>query len=443
MKTYRAVILVLLASALVFAGCAPGVPVAPPTSLPAEAGETVLPAPTIVVPPPTRPEEPYPVSQDQVAATNTMGFDLLRQVHGLAAPDQNLFLSPPSVAMALAMVVNGAAGSTRDAILETLRLSGWEDEALNEAMAGLRQALSAGDLGVELTVANSLWGREGIPFRAEFLASGEHYYGARIEELDFNAPSASETINAWVAEQTRERILEIVPRDIQPETILYLINAIYFKGKWELPFRPEATHEQPFTRPDGSEVQAPMMSQEGDFAYGEGEGYQVVRLPYEGQRLNMLVVLPAKEHSVDELVASLDAQAWAEMLDRMAVLEGYVALPRFAFSFGTSLVQPLKAMGMAVAFDKAGADFSRLHEAPWPTWISDVRHKTFVEVNEEGTEAAAVTAIEVQAESMPLERFSFVADRPFLFAIQDSVTGSILFVGVLRDPLQTEAEAGG
>jgi serpin B len=394
-------------------------------------------------PAPTQEEVSFPVNAQQIAAANAMGFDLLRGVSALAEADQNLFLSPPSVALALAMVLNGAAGETRAAILEAMHLPGWEDAAVNEAMAGLRQALTGGDLGVELAIANSLWGRVGIPFRAEFLATGQRYYAARIETLDFDDPAASETINAWVKAQTRERIPEIVPKQIDPETILFLINAIYFKGDWELPFRPQATRDQPFTRADGSRVQVPMMSQEDTFVYGESDEWQIVRLPYKGERLSMVVVLPSQGRTVDELAASLDADAWAEMQSEMVYLEGYLALPRFSYSFGASLNEPLKEMGMEIAFEEGSADFSRLHEAPWPTWISDVRHKTFVEVNERGTEAAAVTSIEVQAESMPLERFTFVADRPFLFAIQDNASGSILFIGVLRDPLQTEAQAAG
>ncbi len=448
--------LLLLVVALLAAGCTPGAPSrVTPYPEPSLQDETPYPDPytegeTPYPPPPTQPsprptpqEVQYSVNMEQSAATNAMGFDLLRGVHALAGADQNLFLSPPSVALALAMTLNGAAGETREAMLEALRLSGWEDTAVNEALAGLRQTLASGDTGVELAIANSLWGRQGVPFRAEFLAAGQRYYAAHIQELDFDDPAASRTINAWVNDQTRGRIAEIVPQQIDPETILFLINAIYFKGDWEKPFRPEATREQTFTLADGAQVAAPFMAQEDEFASAETAECQLVRLPYEGQRLSMIVVLPRQGRSVDDLVASLSPAVWGEMLGAMVYREGSVELPRFSFSFGTSLKTPLKAMGMEIAFDSAAADFSRLHEAGWPTWISEVLHKTFVEVNEEGTEAAAVTSVEVVAESMPMDTFRFVADRPFLFAIQDEETDATLFIGVLRDPLQTEAQAAG
>jgi serine protease inhibitor len=387
------------------------------------------------------PEEAHPVNHDQIVATNAMGFDLLKRVQASAQSDQNLFLSPASVTLALAMILNGADGATHAAILEALHLSGWNETAANEAMAGLQQELG-GDLGVELAIANSLWGREGMPFRPAFLEANRRYYAARIEALDFDDPDASKIINGWVNDQTRGRIEEIVPKQIDPETILFLINAIYFKGDWARPFPEHTTREQPFTLGDGAQVQTLMMSQDGEFLYGETDRYQAVKLPYSGERLSMVVVLPRQGHAVDDLVLSLDAATWSELLLEMYQMDGHVAIPRFRFSFATALNEPLAAMGMEVAFDQGGADFGRLHELPWPTWISQVRHKTFVEVNEKGTEAAAVTAIEVVAESMaPMDRFQLIADRPFYFAIQDDRTGSILFLGVLRDPLQTESWA--
>lgn len=380
------------------------------------------------------------MNRDPIAAINAMGFDLLQRVQGMAESDQNLFLSPAGVALALALALNGAAGATHAAILDAMHLSGWEDAAVNEAMSGLQQELS-GDLGVELAVANSLWGREGTPFRAAFLKVSRHYYDARIEALDFDAPGAAERINAWVNDQTRGRIEEVAPRQIDPETILFLINAIYFKGDWASPFDELATREQLFTLSDGSRVQTAMMRQDGEFAYGETPAYRAVKLPYSSERLSMIIVLPRRERTVDELVAFLGTDTWRAVLHEMYVMDGHVAIPRFCFSFASMLNEPLETMGMGVALEE-GADFGPLHELPWPTYISQVRHKTFVEVNEAGTEAAAVTSIGIVAQSVvPMDRFSFVADRPFLFAIQDDATGSILFLGVLHDPLQTEAQA--
>jgi serine protease inhibitor len=382
----------------------------------------------------------YRVNPDQIAATNGMGLDLLQRLSAAADPGTNVFISPVSVALALGMAANGAAGDTFEAVLAAMHLQGWDEAAMNEALAGLAQALSGGDLGVDLDVANSLWLREGLPFRQSYLDTVQAYYDARVDSLDFNSEGAPRTINAWVARQTQRRITEIISAPIDPLAILFLINAIYFKGDWEHPFDRALTQELPFTRTDGSVVQAQLMSNQRSFAYAESDDYQAVRLPYTGDRLSMVVALPAEGIDVDGWVAALDGEAWSALARSLAPREGTVMLPRFEMSFEAVLNKPLAGMGMGLAMNPGEADFSRLHAIDQPTWIDQVRHKTFVKVNEEGTEAAAVTSIGIAMASLPQEPFSFVADRPFVYAIQDDTSGAVLFIGVLHDPLQAEPQ---
>jgi len=446
--------------ALVFStllsGCAPEVvptppapegsteqaPVAEPTvTVEVSSPQAPTPSPVASLPPltPITATEAH-VNHDQVLATNDMGLELLRQLGTAADPGTNLFISPVSVALALGMVANGASGETHAGILKAMHLEGWSEEAANQALAGLTQSLTSGDLGVELDVANSLWLREGLPFRRTFLETVQAYYGAQVSALDFAAPDAAETINAWVAAQTHERIQEIITPPIDANAILFLINAVYFKGDWQTPFDEALTEEQSFVRADGRAVQAPFMSRFGSFRYVDGGAYQAVRLPYAGDRLSMIVVLPARGTELDAWVAELDATAWAALAASLAEADGTVALPRFTLAFESRLNDALARMGMADALDPTVARFDRIHELQQPTWIDEVRHKTFVEVNEQGTEAAAVTSVEVQAlAAAPQEPFSFVADHPFLFGIQDDQTGALLFAGIMRDPLQAEA----
>ncbi|MFO7696275.1 MAG: serpin family protein [Anaerolineae bacterium] len=446
----RRVMLALLMLAVVFSSCAPAVPATPvPSAEPIQSlAPTLEPTPDIaavpVESPASRPpEEEFDVNANQMAATNGMGLELLQRLSQAAGPGTNLFISPVSVALALGIAANGASGETHEAMLETLHLTGWDENAMNEALAGLGQALNRGDLGVELAIANSLWLREGLPFRQSYLDAIDAYYAAHVSSLDFESVDAPDTINRWVAEQTRDRITEIVTPPIDPQAILFLINAVYFKGDWLEPFDVALTRELPFARADGTSVQAPLMSRYDSYSYVKLLTYQAVRLPYAGDRLSMIVVVPAPGVGIDDWVAGLDARGWAGIAGAMTRKDGNVILPRFTLAFEALLNGPLSDMGMGMAMSPETAGFTRIHKLDQPTWIDQVRHKSFVEVNEKGTEAAAVTSMALRAlAAAPEEPFSFVADRPFVYAIQDDTTGAVLFIGVMRDPLQTRASVG-
>ncbi len=369
-----------------------------------------------------------------VAANNNFGFKLFRELSG-SNPGDNVFISPSSILTALAMTYNGAEEETRSAMEETLLLQGMSMDEINAAFADLLTILENPDPEVELAVANSLWAREGVDFNEDFLQRNRDYYKAEIAELDFSDEDAADQINAWVKEKTRDKIEEIVEAPIAQETILFLINAIYFKGEWSEPFDTELTREIPFNLPDGSQKNHPVMFRKYDFRYLENDLFQAVSLPYgKNERVSMYIFLPAEGVKLEELYEDMNSTTWENWLNSFRVMEGEVGLPRFEFDFEISLNETLKTLGMGIAFDDEAADFSGMHPIPPRLYISEVKHKTFVAVNEEGTEAAAATSVEIAVTAMP-ESFMMIADRPFFFAISDDMTGTILFMGSVNEPM--------
>ena len=369
-----------------------------------------------------------------VQANNDFGFNLFRELTQ-AKPETNIFISPASVLTALVMTYNGAEGETRSAMEETLLLQGMTMAKVNNLFADLLTILGNPDPKVELAMANSLWAREGVDFNEGFLQRNRDYFGAEVNTLDFSNAGAADLINNWVKEQTRNKIDGIVNPPINPDTILFLINAIYFKGAWSEPFDPETTHEMPFHLPDGTEKQHPVMFRGDDFRCLENELFKAVSLPYgENERISMYVFLPAEEVTLEQLYAYMDTANWEKWLGSFITMAGDIGLPRFKFVYETSLNDALTALGMGNAFDGSSADFSGMRPIPPRLVISEVKHKTFIEVNEEGTEAAAVTSVEVSMTAMP-ERFTMIVDRPFFFTIVDDLTGTILFMGSVTEPL--------
>ncbi len=386
-------------------------------------------------------EQPGPadVSDDMFATSTRFGFKLYGQLV-TEYEGQNLFVSTPSVAIALAMTYNGAEGTTKDAMARAMSLEGIDLDEVNASYADLLTLLANPDSAVELSIANSLWARQGLPFKDDFLQRNEDFYRAEIASLDFNDPNAARTINAWVNDKTKGKISAIVSPPINPETILFLINAIYFKGAWTYEFDETLTEDRTFHLLNGSSKGHPRMHQSGYYRYLHNDQFQAVRLPYGSKRMSMYVFLPSQESSLKEFQQSLTAENWWDWMSDFRSTEGDVALPRFRLEFETSLNDALHALGMGIAFDPDNADFSAMFpvSADANVYISNVKHKTFVEVNEQGTEAAAITSIEVGATEFmpePPQRFSMIVDRPFFFAIRDDQTGIVLFMGSIVDPL--------
>lgn len=367
-----------------------------------------------------------------VEANSAFAFDLF---HALRAetPGGNLFISPASVSLALAMTYNGAAGETAAAMAGVLRFQGMSPEEINTAFADLRTILQNPDPQVELALANSLWARRGAGFYEDFLQLNRNYYGAEVAELDFDRPEAAATINRWVEEQTNGRIKDLIEPPIDLQTVLFLINALYFNAAWTEPFDPEQTREIPFYLPDGSSKDHPVMFREGEFQALTGEGFQAVCLPYGKKgRIGMYLFLPEQGRSLENFYEQLTPSSWSSWLESFGETEGFVGLPRFKIEYESSLNDVLKELGMAIAFDETAADFSRMRSVPPRLFIKEVKHKTFVEVNEKGTEAAGATSVEIAEESAPA--FNLVVNRPFFFSIVDNQTGSILFMGSVTNP---------
>ncbi len=368
--------------------------------------------------------------QAVVAASNGFGFDLFREVSAQAA-GRDVFISPLSVSLALGMTLNGAAGQTREEMLEVLDLAGLDEEQANQAYRGLIDMLSHMDSKVTLEIANSIWHRDDFQVEDAFLAANRRSFDAEVAGLDFDDPGAADVINDWVSDATRGRIDSIVD-GIPAAVVMYLINAVYFYGDWTRAFKERQTADETFYAPDG-ELTVPMMHlREEGLDYMSNDRVQAIRLPYGREYFHMTVVLPAPDQDLDALIAELDTATWNEWQAAFTHQEGHLALPRFSLSYETTLNAVLQALGMQAAFDPSLADLSRINPFA-ELFISEVRHKSFVRVDERGTEAAAVTSVGVSATSVP-QTFDMRVDRPFLFVIHDLHSGALLFMGQIHRP---------
>ena len=361
-----------------------------------------------------------------VASANTrFGFKLLQDLRE-REPGANIFISPLSISIALTMTYNGAAGETEHAMAEVLEIGGLDRDTVNHSNAALRNSLENPDPKVEISIANSIWSRQGVDLNADFLERNRAFFGAEIASLDFNSPQATEIINEWVDTNTNGKIKKIVGR-IDPQTLLFLINAIYFKGNWQDEFDPSRTRPGTFQLPSGSEKRVQMMRREGAYPYFRGENFEATSLPYGDGRLGMYIFLPSHDSSLNKFLRNLNEENWEDWISQLQDRRHELMLPRFKLEYEIRLNDTLEALGMGIAFG-SGADFSGMGPS---LFISEVRHKTFVEVNEEGTEAAAVTAV-VGVKSIPSV---FRVDRPFFFAIYDAETETILFMGTVTEPM--------
>lgn len=367
-------------------------------------------------------------------SNNQFGFNLYNQ---LRKDSGNIMVSPISVAMALQMTYNGAGAETKADMAQVLQIAGMDLNTLNQNSRELLQKLQTGDAKITLEIANSLWLREGMAFDQDFLRRNKDYYYAGAYNLDFSQPEAADTINNWVGENTKGLIKDIVNPPIDPRTIMFLINATYFQGTWTKQFVKQATFEDTFYSAAGNQAWVPMMNQAGTYDYLETADFQAIRLPYgEEKKMGMYVFLPQENSSLAEFHNKLDYAHWENWLSRFETKSGTIMLPRFSLEYEESLKGALAALGMEMAFDPDRADFSRMVPAnnnSDDVYISDVRHKTYIDVDEAGTEAAAVTSVGVTATSMPLYDFNMKVDRPFFYVIHDSETGSILFMGSVAE----------
>ncbi len=374
---------------------------------------------------------PPQVDRKLVAANTKFGFklfsEILKQDSG-----KNVFVSPVSVAIALSMAYNGASGQTQQAMAQTLELQGMSLESINQANAALRATLENPESQVQMAIANSLWAKQGTPFQPEFIQRNQQFYEAKVTDLDFDAPTAPSVINNWVEQSTKGKINKIVDK-IRADDMLFLLNAMYFKGKWTTPFDKSQTVIQSFDLLNGNEKQLPMMSQSGKYRYYENEKFQAVSLPYGKGRLSLYIFLPKQKSSLAAFFQNLNAENNSQWMTQFRIRNGSLRLPRFKMDYEIELTNALKALGMEAAFNSQ-ANFSQMTAIP--VSINQVKHKTFVEVNEEGTEAAAVTSVGVvtTAAHVTAAPFEMIVDHPFFCQIRDNQTGTILFMGAIVEP---------
>lgn len=372
-----------------------------------------------------------------VAAMDTFASDLYA---GLASGDQNLVFSPASIFIALAMTYAGAEGATAEEMARTLHID-LDDETFHEAMNTLDLALESrsfrkDDEGVLLSIANSLWAQQDTTFEQPFLDTLAADYGAGVRLVDFKtaAEKARVRINEWVADETNDKITDLIPKGALDELVrLVLVNAVYLDATWAQQFDPNDTTDRAFHRLGGDTVTVPMMHQVGSFPYGAGDGWQAVQMPYLGGDLAMLVIVP-EDGRFDEIEATLGEGLLEHAITSpVAGTRVSLTMPKFETRTQAGLTPVLGALGMSTAFDRNLADFSRMTTEE-QLFIGDVIHEAYIAVDEEGTEAAAATAVIIRATSAPLIDVELTLDRPFIFAIRDSQTGAVLFLGRIMDP---------
>lgn len=416
-------VIVLILSTLIVSGCGNGAEVAHSAKQRA-----------------TLPDVAAPDLEDLVDGNSAFAFDLY-QVLREDEENGNLFYSPYSISLALAMTYAGARGETEQQMADTLHFILSQDR-LHPAFNGLDLELARRGEGAEgkdgegfrLNIVNAIWGQEGVRFLPEFLDVLAENYGAGLRILDFASAleESRVTINNWVSEQTEGRIEDLIPQGaISPATVLVLTNAIYFNAAWAEPFEEGSTEDGAFHLLDGGEVTVPMMRQTKSFGYVEGDGYQAIELPYDGWELSMMILLP-EAGEFESFESALDAERVDSIVNDLGYRQVALTMPKFKVESGFSLKDTLAAMGMSDAFTGA-ADFSGM-TGGHDLFISEVIHKAFVSVDEAGTEAAAATAVMVAKLAMPEEPVEVTMDRSFIFLIRDVETGTILFVGRVLDP---------
>ncbi|MGM0376430.1 MAG: serpin family protein [Bacteroidota bacterium] len=372
-------------------------------------------------------------SLEMLSATDRFGWDLLETINEDAEEGENVVISSLSVAQALGMTTNGAAGTTLDQMLSVMDFG--EVDEMNEAFKNIRAVLPSADPKVDVEIANSVWYREDLPAKDSFRSVVEEYYDTSYRGLDFRDKDGSKKIiNDWVDKKTRGKIPSIID-EVKDDQFMFLVNAVYFLGKWQYKFDKADTKDEAFHLSDGSEVQVPTMHQEADLEYYAGSDCRAVKLPYGNGRLYMLVALPQGDLTVDSLVNQMDNQKWSTILTGMQEQGIALAMPRFEIDCKFQLNKPLQNMGMELPFSRRDANFSNMIETH-QVCIDEVLHKTYIKADEEGTEAAAATSVGMVVTSIGSDGpMPFRIDRPFLFAIAEEKSGAILFSGKIENPL--------
>jgi len=377
------------------------------------------------------------VEQAVANSSNAFGLNLFRELDK-ASNGEDLMVSPLSVSMALGMTLNGAEGSTRDAMEQTLGFTGMGSDQINGTYAGLISSLTTADPTVKMEIGNSIWYRPLLQVEQAFKDVNISFFNAQIRSIDFSSPAAAGIINGWVSDATHGKIPSIVPDPVPSDIVMYLINAVYFKGSWMHRFDSTLTYDGIFHLTDGGTVPARLMMTTDSLPYVQSNGLQVVDLPYGSEGFSMTLLLPPSGTSIDAFVSSLTSEKWESLVGQMMRTQVRVLLPKFKLSYFANLNATLSNLGMGIAFTD-GANFTGI-DRRGSLAISEVLHKSFIQVDEEGTEAAAVTSVGIRATAVEGGATIPVVllDRPFIYVIRERTTGVILFVGKLAEPKWVE-----
>jgi len=369
-----------------------------------------------------------------INTSNAFGFDFFKKAIAISGSETNMMVSPLSVSMALGMTRNGAATSTLEAMTNTLGFDGINDTEINESYKYIIETFTALDPKVKLQIANSIWYHNSFSVLQPFILTNQNYFNAEVTSIDFSKPTAADIINAWVNEKTNTLIPEIIDQ-IPGDAVMYLVNAVYFKGQWKYQFEKDKTEEKSFHLYNGTELQVASMIQHETHPFYQGEGFTAIELPYNQGNYVMSILLPDAGKTVDDVISQLSQENWNTWSAQFVNRDIQLQLPKFKYKYEERQMKPiLSDMGMGVAFDPNNADFTRIN-SDGGLYISRVLHKTYIATDEEGTEAAAVTAVEVGVTSVgPDQPYYFTINRPFVYFIQEKSTGTILFIGTVMNP---------
>jgi serine protease inhibitor len=386
-------------------------------------------------------QPPFNLTEAQkqvIKSSNDFGFDLFQEITATEADTTNIFISPLSVSLALGMTLNGANGQTQSDMEKTLGFEGLSSEQINQTYKVLIQNLLQLDPKVIFEIANSIWYRNSFEVEQNFLDVNVNYFDSEVIGANFDDPETVNQINSWISDETHEKITKVI-ENIDPLTVMFLINALYFKGSWTYEFDPEETKDAPFYLKNGTETTCQMMSYRMEHPYFATEDFQAIDLPYGDGDFSMLIILPKPEKNIDDIINMITPENWSLWLNSFSKDSVDLFLPKFKVEYENKLKEELSGMGMGIAFTPDEADFSKINK-DFDLLINDVIHKTYVEVNEEGTEAAAVTVVIIELTSIGPddEKKIMEINRPFIFAIYEHQYNTILFMGKVMQPVWEE-----
>jgi len=371
--------------------------------------------------------------QELIESGNQFGLKLFKEINATDG-DQNIFISPLSISMALGMTYNGANNETKDAMHSALEYSNLSVQEINESYKSIIDLLYSLDPQVAMKLANAIWANQNLTFIPEFIQANQDYFYAEVANVDFGDPATTDLINNWVNNSTDGKIDKILYEPLDPITAMVLANAIYFKGDWARQFDPELTYSAQFTNASGSQTNCMMMSTGDTLSYFENDLFQAVDLPYGNGDYSMSIFLPKQGKDVEDVIANLSSANYDSWINSFQTTQLELRMPKFKVEYEITLNDVLSSLGMGIAFTTQ-ADFTNMH-APGGLFISLVKHKSFVEVNEEGTEAAAVTVVVIELSS--IQGNYMTIDRPFFFVIRENKTQIILFMGKIVEPIWSD-----